>query len=148
MMTEQTTVKGSGACACGAVRFEFEGPARPVIACHCNTCRRTSGHYWASTQVYDRDLTLLTDAGLKWFRSSDFARRGFCAECGSSLFFQPDGSGRTSISAGVIDAPTGLRLVAHIGTAEAGDYYDIEAGPEQSPGMEVNERWRLPPLAD
>ncbi|MDZ7841686.1 MAG: GFA family protein [Gammaproteobacteria bacterium] len=145
-MSEQITVKGTGACACGAVRFEFDGPARPVIACHCNTCRRTSGHYWASTQVYERDLKMIADAGLKWFRSSDFARRGFCGECGSSLFFQPDDSGRVSIAGGALDAPTGLRLTEHIGTAEAGDYYQIESGPDQSAGMEISERWRLPPV--
>jgi len=147
-MSEPTTVKGTGACACGAVRFEFQGPARPVIACHCNTCRRTSGHYWASTQVYESDLVMIADAGLKWFRSSDFARRGFCGECGSSLFFQRDDAGRISIAAGSLEAPTGLRLVEHIGTAEAGDYYGIEAGPDQSPCMKVSERWQLPPVAD
>lgn len=147
-MSELKTVNLTGACACGAVRFECAGPARSVIACHCNTCRRTSGHYWASTQVYERDLSIVADDGLKWFRSSDFARRGFCGECGSSLFFQPDDSGRISIAAGSLNAPTGLHLVEHIGTAEAGDYYGIESGPDLSPGMEVGERWRLPPVTN
>lgn len=93
---------------------------RPVVACHCGTCRRTSGHYWASTQVYDENFKLIKDRGLKWFDSSDFARRGFCAECGSSLFFKRNDTNRISIAGGTIDLPTGLEEAEHICTSEAG----------------------------
>ena len=35
---------------------------------------------------------------------------------------------RISISAGSLDRPQGLKIAAHIYAAEAGDYYQIEAG--------------------
>jgi len=134
----------SGGCACGAVRFQASGPMRPVIACHCGTCRRTSGHYWAATQAYRDNFTLLEDRGLKWFRSSTHARRGFCAECGSSLFFERRDSGRISVAGGCLDAPTGLVEAEHICTSEAGDYYRIDESLPNQSGTRVSDRFQLP----
>lgn len=135
----------TGGCICGAVRFETNGPMRPVIACHCETCRKTSGHYWAATQTYGDNLHLTEDRGLKWFKSSTFARRGFCSECGSSLFYRQDDVDLVSISAGAIEAPTGLSLVEHICTAEANDYYTIDAALSRHTGYQVSQCWLLPP---
>jgi hypothetical protein len=41
----------AGSCLCGAVKFKVEGELKPADACHCTQCRRTSGHYWVSTDV-------------------------------------------------------------------------------------------------
>lgn len=121
----------SGGCLCGAVRYRVRGPMRPVVACHCEQCRRTSGHYAAATRADSRDITIESDRGLKWYTSSDDARRGFCMECGSSLFWQrPDGE-RMSIFAGTLDTPTNLKLVGHIFVADKGDYYQLTDGLPQ-----------------
>lgn len=98
---------------------------RPVVACHCSQCRKTSGHFWAATQVDDSDFNVVKDEGLVWYRSSDSARRGFCGRCGSSLFWQQDGEGRTSIGAGTLELPTGLTTDRHIFKSCQGDYYTI-----------------------
>lgn len=143
-MSQVKRVRLAGGCACGGVRFEVDGVVRPVIACHCGTCRRTSGHYWASTEAHRADLRLIADGTLKWFRSSDFARRGFCAECGSSLFYRRDDADRISIAAGALDLPTGLSLVEHICTAEAGDCYTLDPALSRHPDAHISERWRLP----
>ncbi len=114
-----------GTCLCGDVAFEITGPMRPVLACHCSQCRKTSGHYWAATSVPETAFTLTCKDGLRWFRASDTARRGFCAHCGSSLFWKPDGQDRIAIAAGALDGPTGLKTTGHIFVADKGDYYDI-----------------------
>lgn len=123
-----------GSCECGAVTYEVEGPLRASVACHCSQCRKTSGHYWSATQVKTKALKLTTKAGLKWFRSSDSARRGFCAECGASLFWQKDGDDTTSIGSGTLDGITGLQTAKHIFVADKGDYYDIPEGLTQLEG--------------
>ena len=115
-----------GSCLCGGVRFEVTGPLRPVVACHCGQCRKTSGHYVAATSALRDHIRFAADATLRWFRSSTTARRGFCATCGSSLFWALDDGPRLSISAGVLDGATGLSTVGHIFCADKGDYYDIE----------------------
>lgn len=37
----------SGKCLCELITFEITGPPRPVINCHCSTCRRHPGHFIA-----------------------------------------------------------------------------------------------------
>ncbi len=120
-----------GSCYCGAVEYELYGALRPSVACHCSQCRKTSGHYWSATQVSNKNFVVTKDAGLKWFRSSDTARRAFCKECGSSLFWQLDSEDETSVATGTLDGETGLNTSKHIYVKDKGDYYDIEAGPKQ-----------------
>ncbi len=127
-MVSNTTHKGS--CLCGGVTFEIIGDLRPVVACHCGQCRKTSGHFWAATQVNDEDLRLTHDETLEWYQSSETAERGFCRRCGSSLFWRMEGEGRTSIGAGTLDA-TGLSISKHIYTSHKGDYYEITDGVPQ-----------------
>ena len=114
----------SGSCECGAVMFELSGPLRDVIACHCRQCRKTSGHYWAATSVLKEQVKLVKSSGLKWYRSSEKARRGFCADCGASLFYELDEE-RTAVGAGTLDTPNGLKTMRHIHVADKGDYYSI-----------------------
>ncbi len=116
----------TGGCLCGAVRFEIEGPLRDVVNCHCGQCLRFHGHYAAySAASRNRVLMLDPDAQLKWYRSSRHARRGFCAHCGSSLFWDRSDAETLSVAAGSLDQPTGLRTYAHIFTAQLADYYTL-----------------------
>lgn len=117
-----------GSCECGAVAYVLSGPLRPVVGCHCVQCRKTSGHYAAATQCAVADFTLTQAGGLTWYRSSDTARRGFCRICGSSLFWQEDGTDHISIMAGTIDGATGLTMDRHIHGEAKGDYYDLPGG--------------------
>ncbi len=121
----------SGSCLCGAVTYEINGPLRPVIACHCNQCRKQTGHYFAATGTKHEYFQLKSDDTLKWYRSSDTAERGFCSQCGSGLFWRADGSDYIAIGAGSIDGDTGLKLEGHIFCESAGDYYEVLGGDFQ-----------------
>ncbi len=101
---------------------------REVFVCHCEECRRWHGHVAACTAVGRGDLRLVSDATLSWIKSpqSDSgARRGFCRNCGSSLFWADPHRSTISIAAGTLDQPTGLHIGAHWYVGSAGDYYDI-----------------------
>jgi hypothetical protein len=77
--------------------------------------------------------------GLRWFRSSKTTRRGFCGDCGSSLFWVPEGEGRTVVAAGAIDTPTDLQTKAHVFMADKGDYYAVADGLPQCLGFKGDE---------
>ena len=115
----------AGGCLCGYVRYEVRGPLRPVVNCHCSQCRRTSGHFVAATATRPKALTFIASEGLRWYQSSEAARRGFCGNCGSSLFWEPTSGEKIVIMAGTLDRPTGLETAAHIFVDDAGDYYEI-----------------------
>ena len=115
-----------GGCLCGAVRYEVREPLRDVVVCHCQMCRKSHGHIGAYTAAPRDALKLLETRGLKWFRSSPIARRGFCAECGATLFWEGQGRDTVSIAAGTLEGPTRLRTTLQIHVDSAGDYYEID----------------------
>lgn len=124
-----TTLLGS--CMCGGVTFEVQGPLGPPDACHCVQCRKQSGHYFASANVPRAALTISCQDTLRWYESSERARRGFCSTCGSSLFWEPLAGDKTAVAMGAFDSPTGTHLEMHIFVSERGDYYEIEDGLPQ-----------------
>ena len=125
----------TGGCLCGAVRYEVHGPLRAVVMCHCTQCRRMTGHIMAATAARHRDFRLLSEEGLRWYTSSEEARRGFCMLCGSTLFWQGAARDYLSIAAGTLDDSSGLRIACHIFTADKGDYYEIvDSAPQLRDG--------------
>jgi hypothetical protein len=96
----------TGRCLCGAVRYEVRGPLGDVLICHCEECRRWHGHISAFTAARREDLAVDDGRLVRWVDSpaSDaHARRGFCGECGSSLFWDAPGRETISIAAGTLD---------------------------------------------
>jgi hypothetical protein len=128
MMVPETDSTATGSCLCGAVRFTISGPMRPVVFCHCEYCRRTSGHHVAATACRSDDIVVTGGENLTWYRSSAEAERGFCRHCGGNLFYRPDHRETVSIMAGTLDAPTGLDAAAHIFVDGKSDYYAIGDG--------------------
>jgi hypothetical protein len=113
----------TGGCLCGAVTYQVNGPLRPVVACHCKQCQKTSGHHVAATSAARGDIVVSGD--VIWYQSSETARRGFCGICGSNLFWDSSTSLNLSIFAGTLNSPTGLELIGHIFCADKSDYYEI-----------------------
>jgi hypothetical protein len=126
----------TGGCLCGQVRYEVSGSLRGVLICHCGQCRKHHGHAAAYTSAPEERVRLLERSGLAWYRSSEKAERGFCRNCGSSLFWRPLGKHTLSITAGSLDDGAGISCSAHVFTASKGDYYDI---PED--GLRRYEEW-------
>ena len=125
----------TGGCLCGAVRYEVHGPLRAVVMCHCTQCRRMTGHIMAATAARHKDFRLLSEEGLRWYTSSEEARRGFCMLCGSTLFWQGAARDYLSIAAGSLDDSSGLRIACHIFTADKGGYYEIvDSAPQLRDG--------------
>lgn len=129
-MGDDTGIKRGG-CLCGAVRYHVEGPLHSVVACHCTQCQKTSGNYVTATGCAPENLHLDEDSGLTWYRSSEYAERGFCCKCGGNLFWKPSGGTHISIMAGTLDKPSGLKLSGHIYAGDKHDYFEITDGLPQ-----------------
>lgn len=115
--------KLTGQCLCGAVTFALDPPQRAVRICHCRQCAQWTGHQVAATKVAAEQLHLLSGAEqVKWFASSPKSERGFCATCGSSLFWRFVDGPNISVMAGTLNPPTGLEVEMHIFVADRSDY--------------------------
>jgi len=128
------SIRARGRCLCGAVSFTVSGPLRDVVVCHCGQCQRNHGGPGNYTSAAWSDIALSGEDRLRWFQSSAKARRGFCAECGSSLFWEPAGEARVSINVGTLEGPTGLKTVRRIYVAEKPDWDEVYDGLETLPG--------------
>lgn len=126
----------AGSCLCGAVTFEVSGALPAPDACHCSQCRKQTGHFGVSTDVARSALTVHGAENVTWFPSSTKARRGFCATCGSTLFFDPLDRAKhawIAVAMGAFDGPTGTKINVHIHVADKSDYYDITDDLPQRP---------------
>jgi hypothetical protein len=105
------------------VQYAVSGALRPVIDCHCERCRRFTGHHLAATSAATVDVAI-ADPGrqLTWFGVPG-AEYGFCRVCGGSLFWRAEAwPDVLSICAGTLEPPTGLRTVEAWWVSQASDY--------------------------
>lgn len=120
----------SGSCLCGAIRFTARPSGPAAIACHCTQCRKLSGHFSAS---FDSEAPVMLAGHTAEYATPKGGVRGFCGDCGSSLWFR-DADGNWSVEAGTVDGPTGLSLAQHIYCADRGSYYHLDDGLPQARG--------------
>lgn len=131
-----------GGCLCGGVRYRVTGPLRDITTCHCGECRRTHGGAAPYTACPDDQLELLVDVGLAWIESphsTTNAVRGFCANCGSSLFWKAPDRDYTAIAAGSVDEPSGLHSIDHIWWDARADWEVPDGLPTSGTGTSTTE---------
>ena len=140
MVNNEVNKKTKGRCLCGQVQFEIYGDLRDIVNCHCSKCRKFHGNYGAYTSVKVENLNITEQKSLKWFKSptdeTAKVRRGFCSECGSSLFWHPKDQPNIAIAAGSLDSPTDLKTIGHIWCSQKSDFYKIDDDLSQ-----FEERW-------
>lgn len=116
---------------CGKLRYIISGPRRNIIVCHCENCRRSHGHVAAYTCADKKDIDIQqSDDSLRWYHDKGpDTFRGFCGDCGASLFWDAnDDGGKLSVSAGSLDNSDDLTIIGHIFVGEKGGYYDVSTG--------------------
>lgn len=126
-----------GSCLCGAVQLEIDEPLEHAPeACHCSQCRKQTGSFLIAVNVRRTALRVRGDESVTWYRSSEQVQRGFCATCGSTLFWMPlmPGYEWTSVAMGCIDTPMKLQIAKHLFVADKGSYYEITDRAPQSQG--------------
>lgn len=103
--TENATREGTCLCGNVSVRARISKPA--MRACHCEMCRKLTSSMFMSLQTDQDSIEITGDVTL--FRSSDWAQRGFCGTCGSTIFYSTVHDGVRQLAAGLFpnaaDAP-------------------------------------------
>ena len=105
-----------GACLCGAVRFEFDGPLPKFYRCHCSLCRRQSGTAGnAATLIAAERFRWLSgrrEIG-SWTKASGF-RSDFCRACGSPVPNPLRGQPYLWVPAGLLDGEAALEALEFV----------------------------------
>jgi hypothetical protein len=127
-MPGSATAPLTGACGCGAVRFEIDEPLVAAAYCHCTRCQRRSGTAMqASAKLAPGSLRVTEgEEHLKAWAPEGGLEKVFCAECGSALLGRDPASGEISIvRLGAIDGEPGIRPMAHQFVAYAAPWAPI-----------------------
>lgn len=128
------TIKGH--CLCGGVQFET-GEIDHLDACHCSMCQRWTGGPFIGADYRNGEVTITKDETLKWYASSEWAKRGFCSNCGSCLFYRlNDVPEFWAVASGVLDLPEGTSISKEIFIDEKPGYYDLAGDRERLTGAE------------
>ncbi|CAB3690766.1 GFA family protein [Achromobacter dolens] len=129
-----------GSCLCGAVAYQADRLAGPIVHCHCVTCRKAHAAAFASTaRVARADFrwTRGVDA-LGAYESSPGKIRHFCTRCGAHLMAHWVAQPQVILRVATLDDDPGARPLAHIHTAHDVPWLDHGPGvpsyPDTMPG--------------
>tara|TARA_Y100000591_G_C21489389_1_gene524353 strand:+ start:52 stop:459 length:408 start_codon:yes stop_codon:yes gene_type:complete len=122
----QKTSSKIAKCLCGGIKIKIVGKLRHVLNCHCSQCMKTHGNFATYTNSPEKNISYISKRTLKWYNSSNFAKRGFCTKCGASMFYKIKKSDTISISAGMFNNPTTLKTHSNIFTKNKLDYYRLD----------------------
>jgi hypothetical protein len=111
----------SGQCLCGEVTVTATVTDPVMRACHCDMCRRHTSSMFMSLPAENIEFKGPT----KTFQSSDWAERGFCGTCGSTLWYGTTGDGHINPSAGLFDNAGGAALTLEFFTDAAPKGYAL-----------------------
>lgn len=103
----EQTIEKQGRCLCGAVEFSLSLKHPTFGACHCSMCRKWGGGPLLTVDT-DIPVQYIREDQIRVYSSSDWAERGFCATCGSHLFYRLKQSGFYAVPVGLLDEPEDL----------------------------------------
>jgi hypothetical protein len=70
-------------------------------------------------------VTVTGEGALVWYQSSASSRRAFCGTCGARVLKEQTAAGRWLVSAGLIDGPSGRRIMKNLWEQSKPDWYDL-----------------------
>lgn len=110
--------EATGGCLCGAVRFAARDVPLTAGVCHCEMCRRWTGSALIEVSLPDAQIDWQGEGRIARRQTSAWGQRGWCADCGSALFFrmtaENEFSGGYDIPLGLFDDPNGFRITHEI----------------------------------
>ncbi len=125
-MTTDSAEIFSGTCLCENVGFTVKAPTLWCAHCHCSMCRRAHGAAFVTWVGVASDRVEITGDTAKWHTSSPGARRGFCSDCGSTLFFESEKwPGETHIVLGNFNSPIDRSPSGNAFFEDHVDWYEI-----------------------
>ncbi len=107
-----TTTPITGGCQCGAVRFSTTKLKDNAHICHCRMCQKAVGNFFAALVSTPKESLTWTRGTPAHFRSSADVDRGFCAACGTPLFFDNIHWDDIGLMIGALDDPKAIKPIS------------------------------------
>ncbi len=121
------TVRLTGGCQCGAVRYVLSAMPDNAHFCHCRMCQKAVGGPFAALAPLPLAHFAWTRGTPARFMSSSVAYRHYCAACGTPLTFGYLHRERIAVTIGSLDEPERVPPVRMYGTESRLSWYDPAA---------------------
>lgn len=118
----------SGACLCGALRFEVRLPSRFCAHCHCPDCRHAHGAAFVTWAGFrEEQVRILTGENfLTRYLTDTGATRSFCKRCGSTLFYEgPRWPGEIHVALANLEGPIDREPSSHVYVDDRASWWHI-----------------------
>jgi hypothetical protein len=97
------------------------------------------------TLTFEDGIDIETPANIRWHRSSDWAERGSCTTCGTTLFYRLVDGDYLNVSAGSLDDQGAIQQIdEHVFIDEKPAHYDFAGNAPRVTGAEVVARFQPP----
>lgn len=130
------TKTGEGRCLCGAVTVIAKNMSNNVGACHCSMCRKWSGGPLMAIDC-ESNVSFTGEENIKVFNSSGWAERGFCATCGTHLFYRLKENNQYFVPVGLFDDCEAIVFAHQVFIDEKPAYYSFANETKNMIGAEV-----------
>lgn len=114
-----------GRCLCSKVEIVVEETKPEVGTCHCEMCRKWCGGISVVLEV-DSNIKINGEENVKYYDSSQWAKRAFCSNCGSNLFYLLKGKNLYFIQAGLFDLEGKVEFTHQVFIDKKPSYYEFK----------------------
>lgn len=136
MTNTKATSTLTGQCLCGAVTLQVRHDRPALGVCHCSICRRWGGGPFMTLESH-RAPQIEGEEHIRSYASSEWAERGFCACCGTHLFYRLKQGEFYALSAGLFKEGENWPFELQVFVDEKPDNYQFANVTREMTGEEV-----------
>lgn len=122
-----------GGCFCKASQFVVEATPINQRICHCRICQKTIGAAFNARVLFHMADVEITGPA-RFVHSSPDLERGFCPECGTTMFSRRTSASVIGVTTSSLEDPSLFRPEMHIWVASKQPWVMIEDGLPQHEG--------------
>ncbi len=121
----EKTMPVTGGCLCGAIKYESTEPPNWAVYCHCRMCQQAYGGLYGLGLEFPGEAFRFTKVEVTYYQSSPWAKRGFCANCGSPVDTWYINNPDPIVYIGTLDHPEDWPPGGHVGIESKVPWYVI-----------------------
>ena len=129
-------IKAQGQCLCGAVSLNVPELSLEAHACHCSQCLTWGGGPAFSVDCGSK-VNFIGESNISVFKSSEWAERGFCANCGTHLFYRLIENNQYMVPFGLFEGRPEFEFSSQIFVDEKPSFYCFANKTKEMTGAEV-----------
>jgi hypothetical protein len=125
-------------CLCGNIEITATDINPKFTVCHFDSCRTWGGAPFFAVQC-GTDVTIKGQENITLYDSSSWASRGFCAKCGTHLFYQLKKTGEYNMPVGMFTDLEDLSMDMQYFSDQRPDYYCFSNTTKEMTKAEIME---------